>query len=158
MQRQSILVVDTEPAFLRTVRQALEHLYEVSVASTRSEGLGKAESEAPAMVIVGFLEPRGEAFKLHKQLKENPKTNRMPLLVVDVRPEEHSRRGWRREEGSQMDAEGYISRPVEPVELAELVKDILKTTAPKSVELEDVLEQMEKVLKRMEKIEKLLVK
>ncbi len=40
VKRQQILVVDREPAFLKTAREALEDLYEVSVASTRSEGLG----------------------------------------------------------------------------------------------------------------------
>ena len=158
MKRQQILVVDRERAFLKTVREALGDLHEVSIASTRSEGLEKAEREAPDMVIIGFLEPRGDAFKLHKELKGNPKINRMPLLVIDVCPEEHSRRGWRREEGSQMDAEDYVSRPIEPKELAELVGDILETAVPKSVELEDMLEHMERVLKRMEKIEGLLVK
>ncbi len=158
MKRRKILVVDRDPAFLKTVREALEDLYEVSIASTRSEGLEKAEREAPDMVIIGFLEPRGDAFKLHKELKGNPKINRMPLLVIDVCPEEHSRKGWRREEGSQMDAEDYVSRPIEPKELAELVGDILETAVPKSVELEDMLEHMERVLKRMEKIEGLLVK
>lgn len=158
MKRRKILVVDRDPAFLKTVREALEDLYEVSIASTRSEGLEKAEREAPDMVIIGFLEPRGDAFKLHKELRGNPKINRMPLLVIDVCPEEHSRKGWRREEGSQMDAEDYVSRPIEPKELAELVGDILETAVPKSVELEDMLEHMERVLKRMEKIEGLLVK
>ncbi len=158
MERQRILVVDREPAFLRTARAALEDLYEVSVASTRSEGLEKAEREAPDMVIIGFLEPRGDAFKLHKELKGSAETSGVPLLVVDVRPEEHSRKGWRKEEGAQMDAEYYISRPIEPTELAELVGDILETVAPKSVELDDILERMERVLKRMEKVEELLVK
>ncbi|MBA7609275.1 Alkaline phosphatase synthesis transcriptional regulatory protein PhoP [subsurface metagenome] len=158
MKRQQILVVDREPAFLKTAREALEDLYEVSVASTRSEGLEKAEREAPDMVIIGFLEPRGDAFKLHKELKKSTKTNRMPLLVVDVRPEEHARKGWRREEGAQLDAEDYISRPIEPAELAELVGDILETATPRPVELDHIFAQMERVLKRMEKIEKLLVK
>lgn len=158
MKRRKILVVDREPAFLKAARGALEGLHEVSVASTRSEGLEKAEREAPDMVIIGFLEPRGDAFKLHKELRGSLRINRMPLLVIDVCPEEHSRKGWRREEGSQMDAEDYVSRPIEPKELAELVGDILETAVPKSVELEDMLEHMERVLKRMEKIEDLLVK
>lgn len=158
MKRLKILVVDEDPAFLSTVVEALDDLYQVSVASSMSQGLEKAEKEAPDMVIIGFLEPRGDAFKLHKKLRESPKTNVIPLLVVDVRPEEHARKGWTKEEGSQMDAQDYISRPIKPTELAELVEDTLERAAPKSAEIDDILEQMERVLKRMEKIEELLVK
>ena len=158
MKRRRILVVDQDLAFLREAREALEDSYEVSVASGRSEGLEKVEREVPNMVIVGFMEPRGDAFKFHKELKESPKTGIIPLLVIDVCPEEHSRRGWRKEEGAQMHAEDYISRPIEPTELAELVGDILETATPKSPEIDHIIEHVEKVLKRMEKIEKLLVK
>lgn len=158
MGRQKILVVDREPDLVRTAREALGSFYEVSVASTRREGLEKAKRESPDMVIVGFLEPRGDAFKLHKELRKGPKTKGIPLLVVDVRPEEHSRKGWRREEGMQMDAEDYVSRPIESTELRELVEDIFERVVPKSAELRDILEQMEKVLKRVEKIEEVLAK
>jgi len=158
MKRQRILVVDQDPAFIREIRETLEGSYEVSVASSRSQGLEKAEREAPDMVIVGFMEPRGDAFKFHKELKESPKTGMIPLLVIDVCPEEHSRRGWRREEGAQMHAEDYVSRPIKPTELAELVGDILETATPKLLETDYIIEHIEKVLKRMEKIEELLIK
>ena len=109
------------------------------------------------MVILGYLEPRGDAFKLHKELRETLVTKNIPLLVVDVNPQEHARKGWSREQGMQMKAEDYISRPVEPAELAELVGGILEITAPKPMELRDALEQMEMVLKRVDKIEEMLL-
>jgi len=158
MKQHRILVVDSEPDFIKAVREALNSSYEVSVASTRKEGLNKAKKETPHMVMVGYLEPRGDAFELHKELRETLVTKNIPLLVVDVSPEEHTRKGWRRDEGMQMDAEDYISRPVEPAELLELVGKILKKrAAPKPMELRDVVEQMEGLLKRVDKIEKTLL-
>lgn len=158
MKQQRILIVDSEPDFIKTVRQALNSSYEVSVASTRKEGLNKAERETPNMVILGYLEPRGDAFQLHRELRETLATKNIPLLIVDVRPEEHTRKGWRRKEGTQMDAEDYISRPVEHAELAKLVGEILeKGAAPKPMELMDALQQMEKILKRVDKIEEMLL-
>lgn len=154
---QKILVVDREPDFVRMAREALSSCYEVSIAPTRREALEKAKKESPDMIILGFLEPQGDAFKLHEELRKDPITKNIPLLVVDVSSEEHTRKGWRREEGIRMDAEDYVSRPIEPTELAELVEDIFERVAPKSVELKDTLERMEKVLKRVEKIEKALV-
>jgi len=151
-------VVDRDAHFVRTVQQALRDFYEVSVAFTRREGLEKVKGECPSMVILGYLEPRGDAFRLHEEIRENLENNRIPLLVVDVRPEEHFRKGWRREEGMQMDAEDYVSRPIKPAELAELVGEIFERISVKPVELKSVWEQVEGVLKRMEKIERVLVK
>ena len=157
MERQKILVVDRDSHFVRMAQQALRDFYEVSVASTRREGLEKVKGESPSMVILGYLEPRGDTFRLHKELRKSPENNRVPLLVVDVRSEEHSQKGWRREEGMQMDAEDYVSRPIKPAELTELVGEIFERIAPKPVELKGVWEQVKRVLKRMEKIEKVLV-
>jgi len=157
MSEKRILVVDMEPAFIRTARQALRDRYQLSIASSRSEGLEKARQEAPDMIIVGFTEPRGDSFRLHQELNKDHRTSQTPLLIVDVCPAEHCRKGWRGEEGKQMHAEDYIARPVEPAELAELVGEILDKATPKPMEMDDMLEQMEKVLERIEKIEKLLV-
>ena len=157
-EMRKVLVVDSEPGFVRVVTQILQPSYQVIFASRREEGLKRARREAPDLVLLGFLEPRGDSFKLHKELRESPETNRIPLLVVDVRPEEHSRKGWRREEGMQMDAEDYVSRPIESTELMELVEDIFQRVALKSVSLADILDRMERALKRMEKIEEMLVK
>jgi len=150
-------VVDKDSGFVRMVQQALGNSYEVSAAFTRREGLEKVKGECPSMVILGYLEPRGDAFRLHKELRENLENNRIPLLIVDVRPEEHFRKGWKREEGMQMDAEDYVSRPIEPHEVTELVGEIFERIFVKPMELKSVWEQVEGVLKRMERIEKVLV-
>jgi DNA-binding response OmpR family regulator len=158
-KQPKILVVDNEPSFVELARNALEaSSYQVIVASDRKGGLEKARKEAPDLVIVGALEPRGDAFKLHQELRDNPRTEGIPMLVVDVRPEQHSQKGWRRDEGMQMAAEGYVSRPIEPAELVEHVGGILERAAPRPIELGEVLERMEQVLKRVERIERALVK
>lgn len=156
MEKQRILIVGSELGFITEARKALEASYEVSVASSKAEGLEKAKRESPDLIIIGYLEPRGDSFKLHKELRREIATRNIPLLIVDVRPEEHSRKGWRLDEGMQMEAEGYLTQPVDPNELREEVARILKSAAPRPVELEDILEQMEILLRRVERIERML--
>jgi len=155
-----ILVVDNEPDFVEQARSALEaSSYQAIFASDRKSGLEKARREAPALVIVGALEPRGDAFELHRELRDSPGTQGIPMLVVDVRREEHSRKGWRRDEGMQMDAEDYVSRPIEPAELVKLVERILERAARRRpIDLSEVLEHIEEISERLEKIEVSLMK
>ena len=153
-----ILVVDNEPDFVEQARSALEaSSYQAIFASDRKSGLEKARREAPALVIVGALEPRGDAFELHRELRDSPVTQGIPMLVVDVRREEHSRKGWRRDE--PMDAEDYVSRPIESAELVKLVERILERAARRRPrDLSEILERMEEISERLEKIEASLMK
>ena len=155
-----ILVLDNEPSFIQLARNTLEgSAYQVVTASNRKSGLEKVRRESVNMVIVGALEPRGDAFRLHKELRESPKTSSIPMLVVDVRPEAHSRKGWRRDEGMQIEAEDYVSRPIEPAELVASVGRILERTAQrKPIDSRQVLDRMEEVLQRIEKLEASLMK
>jgi len=57
-----ILVVDNDLDFVKLVRNTLgDSAYQVIIASDRKSGLEKARRESVDMVIVGALEPRGDA-------------------------------------------------------------------------------------------------
>ena len=104
-----ILVVGSESNFRDTVRESLGDSFEVIYASSEGEGLEKARREIPDAIILGYLEPRGSSFELHKRLREGWITRHIPLLVVDVDSNEHAIKGWRRDEGLQMDADDYVA-------------------------------------------------
>ena len=89
-------------------------------------------------------------------LQGNPSTTNIPVLIVDVSPEESVRKAWGIKESIQRDAEEYISRPVQPTHLAETVRRILGKGAPKPMESRDALEQMERSLKQVDQIKKIL--
>lgn len=156
--KSNILVVDSENSLAATTRELYEASYMVLAASNSAEALKLARTEMPALIILGCLMPRGTSFKLHKELKEGFVTKDICQLVVDVSPEEHSRKGWTISEGMQMLADDYISYPLEAGELKEVVDRLLERTTVKTIDLSHVLAQMEVALKRIDKIEKLLVR
>lgn len=154
MEKRRLLIVDSEADFIAMARKALTACHEVRVASSRKEGLEKVKRSRPDVVIIGFLEPRGDSFKFYQELKKNVATRNIPLLLVDVRLEEHSKKGWRVDKVMQMDIEGYLIRPVKPDELEEAVTKLLEGDTPKRMELKEVLAQMEALLNQVKKIEK----
>ena len=158
-RRLKLLVVDDDPQFIEVVRSAVETKpYEVITASTREAGLDKVRRETPALIILGTLAPRGDAFELHRKLKDTPRSNSIPLLVVDARHEEHAQRGWKIDEGLRMDAEDYIARPIEPSALLGRIEKVLERAARKVIEPAEVLGRVEVVLQRVEKIEEILTR
>ena len=99
--------------------------WEFVFASGQAEMTLRLQTERPEIIVLGYLEPRGESFRVHKQLKENPETADIPQIVIDVSPEEQLTRGWLKSEGLRMDAEEYLSQPVTPEELGEIIERIL---------------------------------
>ncbi|TDA69903.1 MAG: hypothetical protein D9V47_03670 [Clostridia bacterium] len=159
MQRPRILVIDVDTDFVEMVKMTFEPYFEVVSALNRNEGMEQAKKKAPILIILGYLEPRGTSFQVHNELRENLTTKNTPLVVVDVCAEEYHRKGWRRYEGLQMEAEDYVSRPLEPSDLWEIVGGILRRTAKQEpADLKEVANRMEDVLKEIDRIELMLTR
>jgi len=130
--KAKVLVIDRNPDFIGATRDALEDSYRVISTSTKKGVMERIRKEVPDFVILGYLEPRGTSFEVHKELREKSRTKNVPLLVVDASVEEHPRKGWRKEEGMQMDADDYITQPIEPARLREMVHGILQRSLARS--------------------------
>jgi len=135
--KPKILVIGSETEFLEKAKESLDTAaYDVTLTASVEEGLEKAKQEGPDAIILGYMEPRGEAFKLHNELRDGWLTKNIPLLVVDVNSDEHERKGWRREEGMLMDADNYVAisgnesipvaRLLEPARIRERVNTRLR--------------------------------
>ncbi len=126
----TVLIVDDEPDFQADLQRTLEATqYRVATASNKAEAQETIGATDPDVVILGTMSPRGEAFSLHQWLRQNPKTKDLPILVIDAAPEKQLTRGWRRDEATQMEAEDYIAKPVEPASLALRTQAILDRAA-----------------------------
>ena len=120
-----VIVVDKETKLTRIAQKAAElSPWELIVTSDTAQALELTASEHPAVIILGYLEPQGEAFRLHKQLREHPETESIPQVVVDVAPDEQLQKGWRKADGLRMDAEHYLCLPISPPELAKVINDV----------------------------------
>jgi DNA-binding NarL/FixJ family response regulator len=113
-KKAKILVVDDDPEFLQEVKSVLENQsYIALTARTLSEAQEMIRTEKPDMVILGTLEHRGEAYHLHQWVKQSLSLKDLPLMVVDATPEQQLIKGWRWDEGMQLEAEDYFQKPIE---------------------------------------------
>ena len=122
-----ILVVSSAPELAEITEKAVSGSFEVAYASNQQEGLDKARKEMPDMIVLGYIEPQGTAFELHRKLRGGWITRNIPLLIVDLYPQDQSRRVLTMEEGLQIEADEYIvggdyeaiSRLLEPARFRE---------------------------------------
>jgi len=122
---KKILLIDDEPDFVDACSKTLA-AKSYRVITTSKAKAQEAMRGEPDIVILGTIAPAGEAFRLHQWLKGHPRYKDIPLLVIDAREEERHIRGWKREEGMQLEAEGYVSKPIEPAELTLRIRSLLE--------------------------------
>jgi DNA-binding NarL/FixJ family response regulator len=109
-----ILLVDDELEFVADMQaKLLAKGWEVVIAGNKLEAEKVARREKPDLIILGTIMPRGDAFRLHQWLKQSPNFREVPLIVVDASQEKRLIKGWRMDEGLKLEAEQYLTKPVE---------------------------------------------
>jgi len=131
-QNIKILLVDDESDFIESMQaKLLAKGWQVLTAGDRSQAEEIARHEKPDLIILGTITPRGDAFKLHQWLKQNPNFKEVPLIVVDASPEKQLIKGWRMDEGLKLEAEQYLTKPVESASIVAWAEKFLDKTLRK---------------------------
>jgi DNA-binding NarL/FixJ family response regulator len=113
MAKLTVLIVDDDRSFTADLERDLRaNGHDVATASTKADAQEAARSNRPHMVILGAIAPRGDAFHVHQWLRRSSQFQDTPIIVVDAPPEKHLLKGWRKDEGMQLDCEDYLERPV----------------------------------------------
>ena len=125
---KKVLVIDDELDFVEALSRTLEarSFQVVSTSTGQIQEVQELMKGRPNIVILGTLAPAGSAFRLHQWLKGHPTYRNVPMLVIDARDEDRAAKGWRREEGMQLEAEYYVSKPVEPASLVLRIESLVE--------------------------------
>ena len=100
-----ILVVSNDTSLAEIVGEAVSGSLKVIHASDEEQGLEIARKEIPDIIALGYIAPQGTAFELHRRLRQGWITRDIPLLVVDLNPQNPARRVLSMEEGLQVEAD-----------------------------------------------------
>jgi len=125
--KERILIIDDEPDFVEAFRMTLAaKSCQVISTTSKAQAQERIRREPPDIIVLGTIAPAGEAFSLHRWLKQHPRFKDIPLLVVDALPQERSVKGWRRFEGMRLESEDYVSKPIEPASLVPRIRSLLE--------------------------------
>ena len=102
------------------------HGYEVDAAGSLAEGRQRLQ-QLPAYdaLLLDLMLPDGDGLELTRQLRAEPRTRRLPLLMLTARGEPMDRIV-----GLELGADDYLPKPFEPRELLARVKALLRRAAP----------------------------
>lgn len=133
MSGKNILLVDDDADFVEAVKLILESKsYDVTAAYDGQEGLEKVKTEDPSLIILDVMMPEMDGYEVCASLKADPKYRHIPILLLTGVGEAIPTSKYTREMGMRIEADDYIPKPVEPIELVERVENLFRISMSKN--------------------------
>ena len=125
---ENILIVDDEQDVLDLLAYNLQKAgFKTSVARDGATALQKARDTIPSLLVLDLMLPEIEGTEVCKQLRADPKTAAIPILMLTAKAEEVDRIV-----GLELGADDYVTKPFSPREMVLRIKKLLARTQGKS--------------------------
>jgi len=115
-------VVDDEAPIRLLCRVNLEaEGMSVREAADGASGLDRAREEQPDVVLLDVMMPGLDGWRVAEELLEDERTSAIPIIFLTARAEFRDRA-----RGLDIGGVDYVTKPFNPLELAQLVRDLLE--------------------------------
>lgn len=126
----SVLVVEDEPAILELLKVNLVDAgFEVIAAESAESARELIDAALPDLLLLDWMLPGQSGLALAKQLRSDPRTRDLPVIMVTARADEADRVA-----GLEAWVDDYVTKPFSPRELKARIKSVLRRRAPEAVQ------------------------
>ncbi len=139
----TILIVDDVPTNVMLVQAILKKQgYTLLTADNGPKALEICEAKLPNLVLLDIMMPGMDGYEVLKRLKDNPKTNHIPVIIMSALSDMQSI-----VKGYQLGAIEYVTKPFQREELLKRVAHRYELFCIKRIksELEDTIESRDKL-------------
>jgi len=120
-----ILLVDDEPSIVKMVGKRLEvEGFEVLLAMDGQDGLKRAQTESPDLVILDLMLPKLNGYEICTMLKQDSRFQKIPVIMFSAKAQEKDEKL-----GLACGADAYVRKPFKAQELMDHIRELLKTSA-----------------------------
>ena len=122
MAGEKILIVDDQPEITDLIKFILnKQNYESVIAFNGLEGLNKARSEMPDLILLDITMPDMNGYEVCEKLKLDPATAQIPIIMLTARD-----MGEDFEKAMEKKADWYITKPFDPKHLLKRIAYLLQ--------------------------------
>jgi two-component system alkaline phosphatase synthesis response regulator PhoP len=123
---KKILIIDDDPDLVEAVTMILESKhYKVAAAYGGIEGLQKAKTENPDLIVLDVMMPDKDGYAVCKELKADPKLRNIPILLLTAVVSKIATTRYTQQMGLETEADDYIDKPVEPEVLVKRIESLM---------------------------------
>jgi len=118
---KKVLIIEDDPATSRLVDYSLRHHgYEVISATNGLEGVRKARTESPDLIILDVMLPGIDGFEICHRLRSDPATAKLLILMFSAKAQEIDK-----DTGKKVGADDYLTKPAAPADIIARVEKLL---------------------------------
>ena len=122
MAAQTLLLIEDDPDISELIQYNLEkNGFKVLVAEDGEEGLHKAETKKPSLILLDLMLPGMDGLEVCRKLKQGEQTRGIPVIMVTAKGEEPDI-----VIGLEMGADDYVTKPFSPRELVARIRALLR--------------------------------
>ena len=124
MNKKKILIVEDDPSVVVFAVDNLEYMgYDVTVARNGKDGLNRANSLKPDLIILDVMMPEMDGFEVCQSLKSKTETKDIPILMLTAKGQVQDK-----VKGFSVGADDYLPKPYEKDEFEARVKALIRRT------------------------------
>jgi DNA-binding response OmpR family regulator len=121
MANARILVVDDDRVIQQLLKVNLElEGYAIEVAEDGEEALDLFDEFRPNLVLLDIMMPKLDGWEVCRRLKQGVDTADVPIVLLSARAQEADV-----QRGIELGVAAYVTKPFDPIQLLDLVADIL---------------------------------
>lgn len=124
MKKKVLLVDDSNTVLLMEKMILAKGPYEIVTARDGVEGVAKAKSEMPDVILLDVMMPNLDGLSACAAIRSNPDTAHIPIVMVTTRGEEHNI-----ETAFRNGCNDYVTKPINGLELLTKLQNILGSAA-----------------------------
>lgn len=115
------MIIEDDPATSRLVSYSLNHEgYEVITAPNGLDGVRKAQTEKPDLIILDVMLPGMDGFEICHRLRSESETVKLPILMFSAKAQEADK-----DTGLRVGADDYLVKPAAPSDIVKRVEKLL---------------------------------
>ncbi len=129
MSKTRILIVEDDTDILHLLSYNVQSAgFDIVTAMDGNAALAMVKQHSPDLIILDLMIPGIDGFEVCKELKRNPETRNMPVIMLTAKGEEVDRIV-----GLELGADDYVVKPFSPRELILRIRAILRRATSEAV-------------------------
>jgi CheY-like chemotaxis protein len=130
MDKKTVLIADDDPIIIKLLQVNLEmEGYEVIMAEDGQDAVEKAQGKTPDLIILDIMMPRLDGWSARQELLKYPALKDVPVIFLSARAQQADLR-----KGYEAGVAEYITKPFDPVDLLDVIEQVLAGTYVRSEE------------------------
>ncbi|MEM4268157.1 MAG: response regulator [Candidatus Woesearchaeota archaeon] len=120
-QKKKIMIVDDEKHIVELVKITLGDEYDYIEAYDGNDVLNKIKKVKPDLILLDIMLPGVDGYEICQRLRSDPTTKDIVVAMLSAKKEDHDILT-----GIDVGAVAYITKPFNPYELQEKVRELLE--------------------------------